>query len=587
MVKKIKMLTVEDLYKFCLENNFAKFSAKESGYQLAVQVPTTFEVDDTSDDNHRGMMRLKFRILHDGRNRNGSFVPHSAAVKASNTIADRPIMAVIHQLDDGSWDFKSHEMEIIQNEDGEEETVYIEKQVGSFSSEKPFWEHDEKLDKDYLCAYGYVAEEYTKAADIIREKGWTKNSCELVIEEMAFNAKEKQLELNAFYLSASTLLGREDDGTPIGEGMLGSRADIADFSVKNNSILAQNEQVIKLLSELNEKIDGLNINQTSLKEGGKNPLFEELLKKYSKTIEEIDFEYEGLSDEELEALFAEHFAETPKKRKKGEDDDVTPSGEDDGDDSEDEDDDKDDDDDQKDDDDQPNQNVEQNQQQEEQPEEPVENPEEVDYYSVTISKGDMSKTFSVSLQDKIEALYTLVNNTYADADGDFYDVLVYEDSKEVVMRGWWSGKAYRQSYKVKKETYTLVDDRVEVKAVYVTADEEKALDAMKANYSSIESELASFKAEPEKQAVLAEECYAQIADTEAYKKLAERDAHFNMSVDEVRAELDKQLLEYAKGHKVEFSAKEEPKKEIGMKLFGSPTKKAGTKTGRYGGLFSK
>ena len=109
---------------------------------------------------------------------------------------------------------------------------------------------------------------------------------------------------------------------------------------------------------------------------------------------------------------------------------------------------------------------------------------------------------------------------------------------------------------------------------------------MRANYSSIESELASFKAEPEKQAMLAEDCYVQIADTDAYKELAKQETHFSMSIDEVRKELDKQLLEFAKGHKVEFSAKEEPKKEVGMRLFGNTSKKT-TKTGRYGGLFSK
>ena len=592
MVKK-KLLTLDDLVQFCEQHQFTKFSAKDSGYQLAVQVPTTFEVEDDSDDSHRGMIRLKFRILHEGLNRNGSFVSKKSADKASKTIADRPILAAIHQLDDGSWDFETHNMEIIENEDGEQEVNYIEKQVGSFSSEKPFWEHDDELNKDYLCAYGYIAEEYTKAADIIRNKdGWTKNSCELSIEKLSYNSKEKRLELDEFYLSASTLLGSRADGTPIGEGMLGSRADIVDFSKKNNSIFSQNDKVIEMLSALNEKLDSLNINEI-LKEGGNKPLFEELLKKYSKTVEDIDFEYEGLSDEELEALFAEHFEDTPKKKKKGEDDDVTPSGE--GDDSGDDDQDDNQDDNESDDqqdetdqNDQPDQNVNQETGYDANTNNDVPDgeQEEVNYYSMTITKGDEAKTFAVSLNDKIEALYVLVNNTYADADGDFYDVIVYDESKEVVMRGYWSGRAYRQSYKVKKNNYTLVDERVEVKAIYVTPEEEKTLDAMKANYSSIESELASFKAEPEKQAVLAEECYAQIADTEAYKKLAEQDTHFSMSVDEVRAELDKQLLEFAKGHKVEFSAKEEPKKEVDMKLFGNTSKKTG-KTGRYGGLFSK
>ena len=595
MVKK-KLLTLDDLVAFCKENHFAKFSSKESGYQLAVQVPTTFEVQENEDDNHRGMLRLKFRILHDGLNRNGSYVSHKAAEKASVTIADRPILAAIHQLDDGSWDFKSHEMEIIENDEGKPEINYIEKQVGSFSSEKPFWEHDDELDKDYLCAYGYVAEEYTKAADIIREKGWTKNSCELSIEELSYNANEKRLELNAFYLSASTLLGREDDGTEIGEGMLGSRADIADFSEQNNSIFSQNEKVIKLLSELNEKIDGLNI-ETSYKEGGNKPLFEELLKKYSKTVEEIDFEYEGLSDEELEALFAEHFEDTPKKKKKGEDDDVTPSGE--GDDSGDDDQDDDDQDDDESDDqqdepdqnDQPDQNVNQEtgyDANNANNDAPDSEQEEVNYYSaeLTVDINGEKKTFA-TLVEKLNALCELVNATYGEVDNDFYAVDADEERRIVEMHQWIGGKHFRQSYSVKKDVYSLVGDRVETYEKYLTQDEINQLENMKANYSSIESELASFKAEPEKQAVLAEECYAQIADTEAYKKLAEQDTHFSMSVDEVRAELDKQLLEYAKGHEIKFAAKDTEKKAVGVKLFGNPAKKAGSKSGRYGGLFSK
>lgn len=579
MVKRKKMLTVEDLYKFCLENNFAKFSAKESGYQLAVQVPTTFEVDDTSDDNHRGMMRLKFRILHDGKNRNGSFVPHDAAVKASNTIADRPIMAAIHQLDDGSWDFKSHEMEIIENDDGKEEINYIEKQVGSFSSEKPFWEHDDELDKDYLCAYGYIAEEYTKAADIIREKGWTKNSCELVIEEMSFNAKEKQLELNAFYLSASTLLGREDDGTEIGEGMLGSRADIADFSIENNSVFSQNERVIEMLSALNEKIDNLNINSNTLKEGGNNPVkteFEEMTEKVAE---------EELKDSPSEEVFEED----PKKRKKGDEDDTVIVDDDDESDDDDKDDDKDKDDDDKDDDKEPvveEPVVEQSNTEEPVAEEPTDSPEEVDYYSVAVTHGDKTQTFAVSLQDKIEALYTLVNDTYSEADGCWYDCTVYDDDKYVIMNSWWTGDAYKQSYKVKKDVYSLVGDRVRVKAIWCTEDEEKALENIRANYSIIKEKLQQYESEPEKLAVLQSEDYAQIKDTDVYKELAQRDTYFSMNKDELVEKLDACLLDFAKHNEIKFS-ETEPKKSVGMKLFGNPTKKTVKGGGRYGGLFSK
>lgn len=573
MVKRKKMLTVEDLYRFCLENNFAKFSAKESGYQLAVQVPTTFEVDDTSDDNHRGMMRLKFRILHDGKNRNGSFVPHDAAVKASNTIADRPIMAAIHQLDDGSWDFKSHEMEIIENDDGKEEINYIEKQVGSFSSEKPFWEHDDELDKDYLCAYGYIAEEYTKAADIIREKGWTKNSCELVIEEMSFNAKEKQLELNAFYLSASTLLGREDDGTEIGEGMLGSRADIADFSIENNSVFSQNERVIEMLSALNEKIDNLNINQTNSKEGGKDLVkknFEENIEEEIKdapSTEAFDGEEGGDGADDDVDYYEDPVAgaeDSNDETVNDGDSDPEPSGDDDeGDDEEDD-----------------ESGIPLGQRDDDDTAESSKKK-----YSITVECGDINKTFSVSLQDKIDALYTLVNDTYSELDGVWYDLDVYEDDKYVIMYSFWTDKAYKQSFKVKSGVYSLVGDRTPVKAVWCTEDEQKALENMRANYSVIEEKLAQYEAEPEKIKVLESEEYSQIKDTDAYKELANRDTYFSMAKDELVEKLDACLLDYAKHNEIKFSA--ESKKSVGMKLFGNPDKKKSIGKSRYGGIFSK
>ena len=204
-VVKKKLLTEDDLLNFCQEQKFVKFNSKDTGYQLALKVPTTFEVDNAVDENHRGMMKLKFKIFHIGLNRNKSYVSKEAAEKAMGTIADRPVLAAIHQLDDGSWDFEGHEMEIILDGDGNREIKYIESQVGSFSSEPAFWEHDDELNKDYVCAYAYISEEYTRACEIIRQKQGSKNSCELFIDDFSFNAKEKYLELNDFYVNASTI----------------------------------------------------------------------------------------------------------------------------------------------------------------------------------------------------------------------------------------------------------------------------------------------------------------------------------------------------------------------------------------------
>ena len=310
-----RILTEDDLLMFCQEQKFTKFNSEDTGYQLALKVPTTFEIDDAVDDSHRGMMKLKIRIFHTGLNRNKSYVSKASAEKAMNTIADRPVLAAIHQLDDGTWDFKGHEVEIVKNDKGKEELRYIESQVGSFSSTPAFWEHDDDLDKDYVCAYAYVSENYTKTCEIIRAKQGTKNSCELFINDLSYNAKEKYLELNDFYVNGSTLLGSEDDGTEIREGMEGSRADIVDFSVENNSIkYDRDEKLIEVLENLNKAISNFdskpNYFQKKTKKGGneiKMKKFEELLDKYGKTAEDVTFDYEKMSDTELEEKFMEMF----------------------------------------------------------------------------------------------------------------------------------------------------------------------------------------------------------------------------------------------------------------------------------------
>lgn len=555
-----------------------------------IQTPSLFKVDDSFQDER--FMRVRIAAMHSGKNLNNSKFKTSVIKAAKNTFANIPILAniIITTDEDGNqhMDYGSHDMHV--EEDfftGDERIIYDEKVVGVVPENNNFEIiQDETTGNDYVWVDALIYRDYGNyCADILESRGGTTSvSAEISCEEISYDAKDKALQVDKMTMCAITLLGED-----IKPGMAKAHATV--FSIDEDS---RERQMIDIIQELKQSLEqyiaSYSGGDSKTKEGGKtDQMFEELLKKYSKTIEEIDFEYEGLSDEELEALFAEHFAETPKKRKKGEDDDVTPSGEDDGDDSEDDDkdDDQKDDDDDESDDDQPDQNQQEESQQEEEPEEPAENPEEVNYYSaeLTVDINGKKKTFA-TLVEKLTALCELVNATYGEVDNDFYSVDADEDKKIVEMHQWIGGKHFRQSYSVKKDTFSLVGDRVETFEKYLTQDEIHQLDQMKSNYSSIVSELASFKAEPEKQAVLAEECYAQIADTDAYKELAKQETHFSMSVDEVRTELDKQLLEFAKGHKVEFSAKEEPQKKVGMKLFGNPSKKT-NKTGRYGGLFSK
>ena len=568
MSNKIKkILTVDDLVKFCQEQKFARFSSKDTGYQLAVKVPTTFEVEG-SDDNHRDMTKLKIKIFHTGINRNNSKVSKEAAEKAMKTIPDRPVLAAIHQLSNGDYDFAGHEIEIVHNDKtGKDEVHYIESQVGSFSSEPAFWEHDDELDKDFVCAYAYISNEYTMTSEIINRKGYTKNSCELFIDEMSYDGKERCLDLIDFYVSGSTLLGTSMDGNEkeIQEGMEGSRADIADFSADNNSLFAKYENKMIEFQERLEKLESTCSNIQLSKEGGNDKnmdKFNELLEKYGKTAEDIDFEYEDMTDEELESKFEEVFGKLEENSTSEPSND---EGTDDGDESE------------------------------ENPEVKEDNAcggggsgtakkkKKNNSIECSYEVDGETKKFAVSLQEKIYAIQDLVNATYAEADNTYYGVSVYEDY--VVMCDYWSGRYYKQSYTSENDNYSLTGDRVEVYAEFVTSDEQKELESMRSNYAT----LKEFKETAEKnelhakrEEILNSEKYEAVSETDAFKELVKNMDNYSLE------ELDKEAkIIFADNFNMEtFAAHtEKAQKNSTVKVFANVNKSK--KDSRYGNLFSK
>ena len=569
------MLTIDDLVKFCEEQKFAKFSSEDTGYKLAVKVPTTFESEDSVDENHRGMQKVKIKIFHTGKNRNKSRVSKESAERAMKTIPDRPVLGAIHQLDDGSWDFEGHEIKTVVNEEtGEKENVYIESQIGSFSSEPAFWEHDDKLDKDFVCAYAYIAEDYTKAVSILKNKNGTKNSCELVIEELSYDSKEKILDLENFYVNASTFLGSRNDGTEIGEGMEGSRADIVDFSEEHNSVLIDLQTRI---SNLESRLEQVCFNDKNSTKGGNLLKFEELLKKYNVKKEDIDFDYEGLSDGELEAKFKEKFEDTDATDSntdstlENQDDNSAPeSNAEEG-----------------------NQNTEQNPDAAESTTDSKnndnshENPEESDSEKssgddsesdVTSTTGEKKKkkysididgnikSFEVALDDKIFALSNLVNTQYGESDNCWYSVKVYE--KYLVMSDYWTGIAYKQTYSQDGDNFSLTGDRVEVFATYLTQEELNELDKMRNNYAALveyKSNAEFSKLHSQREEILSAEKYAVLKDTDEFKFLVENMDKYNLVDLEKEAKVI--FADYITSHAETFSAKN-PEKETKKKFNG-------------------
>ena len=618
--KKQRIMTVEELFRFCAEQNFAKFDSTESGYQLYVSTPAQFEVSESEDEY---TLFANIKAFHTNNNRNKSSVTKKAMEKSLSGFKYKPILCNYQTvtLEDGTeaLDFTAHDMEI--DEDGN--PIYLEKQVGCITADKPEMRYDEKTDRYYAYAKGAIPREYTPAAEIIERRGGTDVSAELFVNKMSYDAKKKELLLEDIELGAITLLG--SDRTP---GMEGAHLQIEDFAVNEKDSYEQNDKLIETLNALNKTLESFNINNTFRKEETPMNKFEELLEKYGKTVEDITFEYESLSDEELETAFVKAFDDPDD----GSDPDDPEAG---GlDDTEDED-------------------ADQGAADDVTAmiEALPENPDANDQYTVqaardayngltdaqkelveatTISAledaeeavaadkdaiakrdaGDESATrrnneltysvvidgtvkqFSVSLTEKLNALRDLVNNTYSESDDTWYDVDAYDDDKYVVMHDYWNNKHYRQNYSVKKDVYSLKGDRVEVFARFLTQDEINNLDSMKSNYEQVSNDLAQYQ----KKELVASADYSAISEKEEFTAIVNEvnEGKNEMTFEELKDNLDKMLLSYAKSGNLNFEEVEKKEGEVknnkkkvsrvGLMASGA---KGNPKKSRYGNIFKK
>ena len=560
-----KILTLDNLYQFFVEQNKSvNFSSKENGSPIVVSMPANFEI---SENDMPGMLKLKLKVCHIDTNRNGSHISKENMEKAMPTLKYRPILAYIHQLDDGTYDFYAHNMEIVEDENGEEKINYIEKQVGCFTTDDPYLEYDKDNDKTYVNAYAVIPEEYTEAANIIRRKNGTKVSCELVIDELSYNAKEKYLDLTSFYFGGCTLLGCDENGNEIGEGMLGSRADIADFCHKK-PVFDYQERLVEMLDKLNNTLSNFNKNNTE--EGVREEMnhFEELLEKYGFAVDELDFDYENMSDEELDSAFEDF--KCRKKKCEEEDSDVDGSEEGNSEESGSE-----------------EGTSEEGSSEEENPEDSNDDEDDVGDDESKKNSENFVKNFKVEIshEDIRYALYNLIAE-YEESDNEWYGIYaVYDDY--FVMQGWCNGKFYKQGYSIDGENVSLDGERTELFQMLLTESEKLAVDKLRGDYAELEAkynELKTFKdnydaaeIKAKKDSIFADEAYNDIRESDDFKSLM-NDAE-KYSVEEIQNKCD--LLFAANEKKVKFAANKNKPHSISFNF----SKKEDKKTSAYGNLF--
>ena len=543
MGKQSKILTLDSLYQFFVEQNKSvNFSIENSEKPIVVSVPGNFE---QSSDDMVGMLKLKLKVCHTELNRNGSYISEENMVKAIPSLKYRPLLAYIHTLPSGEEDFYAHNIEIVKDENGEEKICYLEKQVGCFTTDEPYLEYDEAADKTYVIAHAVIPEEYTSAADIIRRKQGTKVSCELVINELAYNAKEKYLELIDFYFGGTTLLGCDEEGREISEGMCGARADISEFCLEEKTYAFQ-EQIIEMQEKLDKLISCFNIDN-SKKGGISMNHFEELLAKYSKTAEDVTFEYEGMSDEELDAKFEELFGEDEAKP---EDDSV----------------------------------VVENSEETEDVEVVEEETETNEVVETIVENEAFTRTYELSHDDIRCALYALLA-PYEEADNAYYYISeVFDDY--FVYESWCNGGTiYGQDYAKDGETVSFEGERYELFRELLTASEKAELEAMRSNYAAISEKLKVYEdaeIEANKVELLNSEDYASIRDNEEFSALV--DNHESITFEELQNKCDKILLDAVKSGKYSAIDSIDGSTKTSKKQFTNPTvtKK---KPSRYGNLF--
>lgn len=368
-------------------------------------------------------------------NINGSYISRDSMTEALPSFAEKPILAAFVQVEDedgnSTLDFNGHDMVIATDKvDGESERVeYIERIVGVIPYNNNIClVKDEESDKEYVSVRGLIYREYTYAADILEKRKTVDVSVELNVKKFSFDAEKKILSIDEFTFYGVTLLGEH-----VKPGMVGSHASIQAF-VENGK-----------------------------QEGGRTNLFEQLLEQYNIKAEDVQFEFEGMTDEELQTKFAEVFG-------KPEEDEKEPEGEAGG--------------------------------------------EKEDFSNKVIS-------FEISHDDIRCALYNLLAAENEDNYWNSYIVEVF-DNHFIYHTYDESQKYFDQKYTVEGNEVSFDGDKVEVFSVFVTAEEKSALELMKSTYEELKEfkEKADYEADKaEKELILADEKFDVLEEDAAFVEL--------------------------------------------------------------------
>lgn len=492
-----------------------------------LSLATTYEVDNSFDSEK--FIKMRLRVQHDGINPNKSNFELSDIEKAKDSIKNIPILANIIVDENGEYQFGGHDMEITETEDGEYQLTYKETPIGVVP-ESCNYSIDKFNNKNYVFCDAYIWKGYSnRSQDIIERDNDIKLSMEILVDGYSYDAKQKVYNITDYRYTGITFLNKN-----YGTGMENALATTGTFSEEQNK-----DKFIIMMQELKDTLESYNIKQ---KEGGSKKVNEkqELIEKYGLTVESLDFSIEELSLEELENKLKE-FTSNNDDANSSKDDNANSDNN-------------------------SAENFEENNEENREPEKFI-------------------KSFELSHSDIRYALYQLLSPIEVEDNEWYFIDQVYNDRFEYM--NWDGTKIYRQSYIQDGDNVSFEGERIELFQVRLTKEEKDALEQLKGNYSTLESEvndLRSFKQtiETEQRNEAEKELYSQfphLEDNEEFKKLKENASNFTLE------QLEKEIAYIALKVDGKFSKKQEGNTTI--KVGVNFSKKDNKSDSCYGDLFDK
>ena len=235
------------------------------------------------------------RIAYPGENRNGSSISKEVFEQCIETIYYCPVVC---NYDRDTDDIGGHDIDIVQGENGKLKIVNATTPIGVIPDKANYW-WEEVDGKEYLCTEALLwkrQEEYDK----VKSDGHVDLSMEISIR--SFHMDNDIMVVDSFEFLALCLLGSEVEPCYESASLEVFSAD--DFKSQYLEMVASLKSEIKQVNASAE-VD-IDINDTATKgDSNMDKQKLDLLAQYGLTAEELDFNIEDMTLEELEAKFAE------------------------------------------------------------------------------------------------------------------------------------------------------------------------------------------------------------------------------------------------------------------------------------------